>query len=64
MNNGSCMYSFYDYSVLVYANIPNYEKEPLIAVKRDNLQHVHYSSDTNSLIHMYTVCECFFETHF
>ena len=22
-----------------HANIPNYEKEPLIAVKRDNLQH-------------------------
>ena len=28
-----------DLKVLVYANIPNYEKEPLIAVKRDNLQH-------------------------
>ena len=26
-----------DLKVLVYANIPNYEKEPLIAVKRDNL---------------------------
>ena len=54
------MYSFYDYSVLLYANLPNY----LIAVKRDNLQHVDYSVDNNSLIHMYTVCECFFETHF
>ena len=28
-----------DLKVLVIANIPNYEKEPLIAVKRDNLQH-------------------------